>query len=1137
MSEVEHSSGCRFGDYLLLGEIGRGGMGVVWQAVHLPTNRPCALKVLLEGREVGEAGRMRFRIEAESTGRLDHPGLIKVFSAGEESGQPYLELELVEGVSLAEQLRDGLPGPRLAAEWVRQLALALGHAHGRGVLHRDVKPSNILISAAGTVKLGDFGIAKLLRQESLMPKTGGLLGTPAYMAPEVCRHGVRAASLASDIYGLGAVFYELLTGRPPFVGTSSEEILYQVHATVPPSPGVICPRLPKDLEVLCLRCLDPDPARRFATGQELAEELQRFLSGQPIRSRPVSWYAHLLGLIRTHRLVSCVTASALASLLVASVLIIGQWRRAEHLNDRLRSDLEITHLRGAISEVEGGQPAGGVARLASLVRREGADSSARRILEHWVAQGRFQLHEAFCWNVGTPVERIRWSDDAQRIAVLTTDHALKVFPKDSTNAIFQVGDLSQLPFLAMGPGGRSILVHRASSNLECWRLGEPGLNPVIQWSLGDVLQVAVDGNQRGWLALDRSGQAWRGSLGSGTGPEAIVQVPNVQEVRRLAVAEGGKRFATVTWGAGGQCFSELPEGNGAPGSRWTATPIAQSRSECPAPVFLEMSPDGTRLILADRKRLGLWDLESGRLISDPLIGLAECSRIRFFPDSRRFLAATKLGVLRVWMEEEGKLSLTQGQARCGFSDAVPIWGGEAVVTAGMDGAWHSFGHPGMLMPARGFHDAPVTSVDVSRDGQMVLSGSRDSTVRAWQWRETPVLLTAENLSGKDRFLGHLAEHGDILYQKRDRVARWGGGDQQAQVPKSPSPRVGILSMRRPDCLSVEWLDEGSVVGQGELLWTESEPMADLWSDPAAGWAITGSPKALTVYQREGDVWGPVGRVAIQDVEEVCWCPSRSIGLVRTADGEAHSIVIEAKRVSVHPLALPFPVSRLVLSPDGGRAVVVSAEGEAILLEAKPPFQRVASTRLAAPVRDVLMSPGGDWVAFASQVEVTVCGMDRLGLLARIDGLGQRTAAMAASPTAPVLALAGEGGRIGCFDPTTGLALGRAWDVRSAQPHWHRIQMRFAADGRRLTAWMEGSKSAPHRVMEVLTPSGSIPGESGRNLVLGLADYLAGRRVDEQGRVVVLDPAEIGRILKSLREARLAGLWCREWDVYAPPGGW
>lgn len=1111
-------------------------MGVVWQAIHLPTNRPCALKLLLNGEDVSEVGRARFRVEAESAGRLDHAGLVKVFSAGEEAGQPYLELELVEGASLAERLREERPDPRQAAEWVRDLAVALGHAHGRGVLHRDIKPSNILISAHGSVKLGDFGIAKLYQQETPITRTPGLLGTPAYMAPEVCRQGSQTASLASDLYSLGAVFYEMLTGRPPFVGASPEEVLYQIHSTVPPHPAGIRPGLPKDLVVLCLRCLNPDPGRRFATSQELADELQRFLRGQPIRSRPVPWHAHLLGLIRTHRLVSGVTASALVSLLAASALIIGQWRRAEHLNERLRSDLKITHLRGAIGEIEDGQPSVGLARLASIVRQEGSDSSARRVLEHWLAQGRFQPQEGFRWNLASPADRVRWSDDAQRIAVLTTDHDLRVFPKDSTNALFQIGDASKLRLLALGPGGRSILVHRASSNLEFWDLPEAGLSPVMRWSMGDILQVALDGNQRGWLAIARSGQAWRGRMGDGTEPEAIVQVTEAQEIRRLAVAEGGKRFATVTWGNGGRFYSESPETGGTSGSRWTAASIHRSKAECPSPVFLEISSDGARLILADRKRIGLWDLDSGALLTDPLVRLGECSRIRFFPDGRRFLAVTKLGLVRIWSEDAGQISLVQGQARCGFTDADVIGDGSTVLASGMDGAWYSFRSRGTQMLQRGFHEAPLTSIDVSGDGRWVLSGARDSTVRAWEWREPLIRLTVENLSGSAGFLGQLAGKGEFLYGQSDRVARWRGGGQRQAAPESGHSWADGLLKLRTDGRTVEWLTEGAVVNQGEVLWMEPESMTGLWSDPVAGWTVTGSSKSLTLYRREGDRWGRVGRVAIQDVEEVCWCPSRSRGVARTGKGRAYSIEIGPKHSRFHPLPLPFPASRVTLNPDGGRVVAVSAEAEVVVLAMDSPYRQVASTRFPAPIHDILMSPAGDWVAFASQVGVSVYGLARLDLLARMEGLGQRTTAMAASPNALVLALAGEGGRVRCFDPNTGLALGPAWDARSAQRQWNRIQMWFAPDGRRLTLWMEGSQPAGRRVMEVSTPSGVVQGDAGKRLLLDLADYLAGRRMDEQDRLVALKPAEIARIVKRLREARDAGMWCQEWDAYGPAGG-
>src|SRR6516165_5700917 len=231
-----------------IGELlGRGGMGLVFKARQTALKRPVALKIVVSGAHAGAEERARFRTEAEAVARLQHPGIVQVYEVGEAAGCPYLALEFVSGGSLAQQL-DGMPmPPRRAAQLLLDLARAVQHAHDQGIVHRDLKPSNVLLTGTGAAKIADFGLAKLLDIEQGDTRSGDVLGSPSYMAPEQAAGQVRAIGPATDVYALGAILYELLTGRPPFLGASFLETLDQVRAHDPAPPQTLQPKVPADL--------------------------------------------------------------------------------------------------------------------------------------------------------------------------------------------------------------------------------------------------------------------------------------------------------------------------------------------------------------------------------------------------------------------------------------------------------------------------------------------------------------------------------------------------------------------------------------------------------------------------------------------------------------------------------------------------------------------------------------------------------------------------------------------------------------------------------------------------------------------------------------------------------------------------
>ncbi len=273
--------------YEILSVLGRGGMGIVYRARQTGLKRLVALKMIL-GAHASGTDLERFRTEAEAVARLQHPNIVQIHEVGEYDGRPFFSLEFCPGGSLNLRLRATPQPPREAARLVEVLARALHAAHQAGIIHRDLKPANVLLTADGTLKVSDFGLAKKLDDENGQTRSGSILGTPSYMAPEQAEGKTRAVRPTADIYALGAILYEALTGRPPFHGATFWETIEQVRSQEPVPPSRLQPKTPRDLETICLKCLQKDPGKRYATAEALAEDLRHFQMGEPIRARPIS---------------------------------------------------------------------------------------------------------------------------------------------------------------------------------------------------------------------------------------------------------------------------------------------------------------------------------------------------------------------------------------------------------------------------------------------------------------------------------------------------------------------------------------------------------------------------------------------------------------------------------------------------------------------------------------------------------------------------------------------------------------------------------------------------------------------------------------------------------------------------------
>jgi serine/threonine protein kinase len=386
---LDGAGGRRFGGYELIEEIGRGGMGVVYKARQVALNRIVALKMILAGRDASPVELQRFRVEAEAAARISHPNIVRIYDVGVAEGRPYLSLEYVDGGSLEKKLAGGPFVFQEAAELICTLALAVHDAHQHGVVHRDLKPDNVLLTSDGIPKIADFGLAKQLaddaavqsRQSAGQTCSGAMIGTPAYMSPEQAAGDRSAIGPATDIYSLGVLLYQMLTGRPPFQAATMIDVLSAIRNQEPIAPHRLTAKLPGDLDTICLKCLVKEPAGRYESAGALAADLRRFLAGEPIQARRIGLAGQTWRWCKRKPLVASLLAALAIALSGGLAGITWQWRRAELLAVEAGQDRDEANQRRAEALEERNRA------LAEQERAEQHYQRARQVLDRLTQLG------------------------------------------------------------------------------------------------------------------------------------------------------------------------------------------------------------------------------------------------------------------------------------------------------------------------------------------------------------------------------------------------------------------------------------------------------------------------------------------------------------------------------------------------------------------------------------------------------------------------------------------------------------------------------------------------------------------------------------------------------------------------------
>ena len=576
------------GDYRLLSEIAKGGMGIVYKARQTSLNRLVALKMIRAGPLATEAEVQRFRTEAEAVAKLDHPNIVPIYEIGQHEGQHFFSMKLVEGGSLAQAVEEAKINaqadkspfssssifhlPSSVAKLLATVARAVHYAHQRGVLHRDLKPSNILLDEQGEPHLTDFGLAKLIEQDHDLTKSVAIMGTISYMPPEQASGRSKQITTSADIYSLGAILYETLTGRPPFVGNDPVQVSRQVISAEPAFPHSLNPQVEPDLETICLKCLEKSPSQRYASALELAEDLERWRRGEPITARPVRPWERAIKWLRRHPIAAALIAAIGASMLLA-VGVAVQWRHALHATT-------LSRLKTAESHFEGGTAHLGLAVLARLLRDRPAERLAAERLVNTLRQRVFLFPAGIVAQNQEP-DRSLSSDGNRRLVRLDP-------------VTIQVQDAhSGVPFLT--------LTNAHSKVLRSWI-----------WSLDDrrIVTAAADGSAKVW--------------DSGNG-RCLLVVSKLEPLNCATISPDNTRLLTSSRDGTAHLWDVA---NGAP----IGHPMRHANSLNTA----RFSPNGRLIVTAsDDRTVRLWRADTGDPFSEPLRFTRPVDDASFTKDSRR----------------------------------------------------------------------------------------------------------------------------------------------------------------------------------------------------------------------------------------------------------------------------------------------------------------------------------------------------------------------------------------------------------------------------------------------------------------------------------------------------------------------
>lgn len=758
-----------FGRYELLEEVARGGVGVVFRARDPLLGRIVALKVLVAGEWASQTFVERFRNEATATAGLDHPHIVPMYEFGEVEGRHYLAMRFLEGGSLAQRLGNGSQPfePRAAALLVSKIARAVHHGHQRGVLHRDLKPGNVLLDASGEPFLADFGLARLLTSNSTITRTVAVMGTPAYMAPEQAMGKSHEVTTAADVYGLGTLLYELLTGQPPFAGGTTAETLRQVIELEPRRPSLISPALPRDLDVVCLHALEKDPRRRYGSAEALAEELDRWLRHEPILARPATAAERAWKWARRHpTMAGLLTFSVLSLIAIAVVTSVLNLRlqharnRADSLAEEQRRQLVELHVENGLRNLAQLDPFRALPLFLSALRLDQghpAEESIHRLRIGTLLSMAPRLSQS--WSLPSQSAVVAIDRQHHRLFVAGPSSIKGWNLADGEGLGPDLRGATSIVSMVPGIDGRSLVTLNAAGAVQRWNLTSGELD-------GEAVLIPKAARQlsscpsRGFVAVPANGALWLVPMTNGGPP---VRIPIEGEGMDVALDNDGRRAAICTRqkqvvrlnldrlevdGPPIPFNNSLRFARFSPDGRklaivigfwraWiydatTGKPLTGELNHREGIHAAAFSPNSKQFATASRDTTArIWDAETGRPITPPLRHPGEVTAVEFSHDGRRMLTAGKFGDVFRWDSATGEraeaLLPQDARSRGAWFDS-----SNRVVTVTDTGRVRVWEEPA----ARGAvhvwpHQAAVNRAAFSPSGDRFVTASLDGAAHAW----------------------------------------------------------------------------------------------------------------------------------------------------------------------------------------------------------------------------------------------------------------------------------------------------------------------------------------------------------------------------------------------------------------------
>jgi len=993
-------------------ELGRGGMGVVYLARQVELNRLVALKMILSGIHAGPQELTRFRTEARAAAQLQHPNIVQIYDVGEAEGRPYLALEYVPGGSLAARLQGQPWSPRDAARLLEILARAIQHAHSRGVIHRDLKPANILLANDPTVKpaeaklrtssallppltpkITDFGLAKHLSDEEKPTgptRSGAVVGTPSYIAPEQASGKTRRVGPAADVYSLGAILYELLTGRPPFRGETALDTVLQVLTDDPVPPRQLQPKIPRDLETICLKCLEKDPRKRYHTALDLAEDLHRFREGLPIQARPTAAWQRAWKWAKRKPALTLLILGAISAVIVGFAISVKVNIELQAAADRERELARQADLQRQIAEQQRQRAQEEKARADDLRRQAETEALLARRSNYAL-----QLAQVFALSEQDPRQATLLLDDPKRcppeLRDFTWGYLRRLCRRERTPL---QGHLIGVSAVAFSPDGSWLASAGWDRAVKIWqpRLGSA---PWAAITLHDGLITSMAVHPAGQLLAttsdDHTVRLW--SLARPVMPlpfggswllpwpvireRALLTAPHSRGARAVAFSPDGKRLATAgyegtikIWDL--DSLSEQKTLRGHEGEVWA----------------LAFSPDGQLLASGGQDRLiHLWDL---RRIDDS----ADDPRI----DSLR---GHEDAVTALAFSPDGKTLASGG----GFDDqSLRLW----------DLTRRRERHR-----LRG-HSRAVYAVVFAPDGQAVATGSADGTIRLW-----------DPTTGRQRTVlqGHPAQVHCLAFAPDSRFLASGGADRVIRLWDLDEHReetrninvngIGLIRLM-PETFQVVFTDQASV-----QIWDGTAPPRLLPDGQMAADLLATSSHAVAAMDRNGALrFWRVGQrprlysgLARQDIRSLALAPDGERVVLGLQNGQVRIVDLENGTNVALPGSHRGPVTALAVSADGRS---IASGGDDRLIHVWTDGQQQVLRGAGHPLRALAFSPDGTRLASGSLGGVVRLWDWKSGQsLADKTGHTDTVTCLAFSPDGQTLASGGEDRTIKLWDAQTG----------------------------------------------------------------------------------------------------------------------